>query len=156
MDDALRRIRCTADYQFGKGIGAKLFPTNVKVVYSRNTGRIRYIYLNKERLATLRPTDGTFSLSLTGAKRITENSKSARCIVTVQSDVSKFIAEGGDVFAAHVVKVDGDVRAKDEVIVVNEDCEVLAVGRAFLSAEEMRAFGRGVAVKVRRGNAEEG
>jgi uncharacterized protein with predicted RNA binding PUA domain len=156
LDDALRRIRSTADYQFGKGIGAKLFPTNVKVVYSRNTGRIRYIYLNKERLATLRPTDGTFSLSLTGAKRITENSKSARCIVTVQSGVSKFIAEGGDVFAAHVVKVDDDVRAKDEVIVVNEDCKVLAVGRAFLSAEEMRAFRRGVAVKVRRGNAEEG
>ncbi len=156
MDDALRRIRCTADYQFGKGVGAKLFPTNVEVAYSPNTGRIRYIYLNKERLATLRPTDGMLSLSLAGAKRIIESSKSARCIVTVRSDVSKFIAEGGDVFAAHVVKVDDEVRAKDEVIAVNEDGGVLAVGRAFLSAEEMKAFRRGVAVKVRRGNAEEG
>jgi 7-cyano-7-deazaguanine tRNA-ribosyltransferase len=128
----------------------------VKVVYSPNTGRIRYTYLNKERLATLRPTDGMFSLSLAGAKRIIENSKSARCIVTVQSAVSKFIGEGGDVFAAHVTMVDDDVRAKDEVIVVNEDGKVLAVGRTFLSAEEMRAFKRGVAVKVRRGNAEEG
>ena len=155
MSDALRRIQCTADYQFGKGVGDTLFPTNVKVVYSQNTGRIRYIYLDKERLATPRPTDGKLSLSLAGAKRIVENS-TPRCIVTVKSDVSKFIAEGGDVFAAHVVRVDDDVRAKDEVIVVNEDGEVLAVGRAFLSAEEMRAFRRGVAVKVRRGNAEEG
>ena len=32
---------------------------------------------------------------------------------------------------------------------------VLAVGRALLSADEMKAFKRGVAVKVRRGCAEE-
>jgi archaeosine-15-forming tRNA-guanine transglycosylase len=48
------------------------------------------------------------------------------------------------------------VRAKDEVIIVNEAGKVLAVGRAFLCAEEIRVFKRGVAVKVRRGSAEEG
>lgn len=152
MDDALRRIRGTAGYQFGRGVGAKLFPENVKILYSRNTGRIRYVLLGKERLATLRPTDGLFSLSLAGAKRI---AKHAKCLVTVRNDVSKFITEGGDVFAAHVVRVDDDVRARDEVIVVDEEDRVIAVGRAFLSAEEMKTFKRGVAVKVRRGNDEE-
>ena len=156
MEDDLRRIRCTADYQFGKGVGTKLFPETVKIAYSRNTGRIRYVYLDGERLATLRPTDGLFSLSIAGAKRLVEKAKSARNILTVRNDVSKFIVEGGDVFAAHVVKVDYDVRAKDEIIVVNENGEVLAVGRAFLCAEEVRAFKKGVAVKVRRGSAEEG
>lgn len=155
MDEVLRRIRCTADYQFGKGVGSKLFPETVKILYSRRTGRIRYIYLDKERLATLRPTDGLFSLSLAGARRIYESAKPARCFVRVRNDVSKFIAEGGDVFAAHVVDVDDDVRAKDEVIVLGEGSEVLAVGRAFLSADEMKAFKRGVAVKVRRGSADE-
>jgi len=133
-----------------------LFPETVKIAYSRNTGRIRYVYLDGERLATLRPTDGLFSLSIAGAKRLVEKAKSARNILTVRNDVSKFIVEGGDVFAAHVVKVDYDVRAKDEIIVVNENGEVLAVGRAFLCAEEVRAFKKGVAVKVRRGSAEEG
>ena len=38
-----------------------------------------------------------------------------------------------------------------EVIVVDEDSEVLAVGRAVLSGIEMKAFKRGVAVKVRHG-----
>lgn len=152
MDEALRRIRSTADYQFGKGTGTRLFPSNVKILYSQNTGRIRYVLLDNERLATLRPTDGLFSLSITGAKRI---AKQAKCLVTIRNDVSKFISEGGDVFAAHVVKVDDEVRAKDEAIIVNEKGEVLAVGHAFLSAEEMKAFKRGVAVKVRRGSAEE-
>lgn len=152
LDDALRRIRGTADYQFGKGVGAKLFPEDVKILYSRNTGRIRYVLLGNERLTTLRPTDGLFSLSLVGAKRIVEH---AECTVTIKNDVSKFIAEGGDVFAVHIVRVDDCVRARDEVIVADEEGSVLAVGHALLSAEEMKAFRRGVAVKVRRGNAEE-
>lgn len=155
MDEALKRIRATADCQFGKGTGAKLFPNNVEIEYSRNTGRLRYIYLDGKRLATLRPTDGLFSLSIEGARCILENPKSVKCCVKVRKDVSKFIAEGGNVFAVHVVKVNNDVRAKDEVIVVDDKGRLLAVGRAVLSAAEMPAFKIGVAVKVRRGVAEE-
>jgi predicted RNA-binding protein (TIGR00451 family) len=155
LEEALRRIKSVADYQFGKDVGAKLFPENVEIIHSKRTGRIRYVYLDGKRLATLRPTDGLFSLSILGAKRIVEQASSARCFVTVRADVSKFIAEGGDVFAKHVVKADGDIRPKDEVIVVDESGEVLAVGRAALSGDEMIAFARGVAVKVRRGCVEE-
>jgi len=71
--------------------------------------------------------------------------------VTVQNGVSKFIAQGGDVFAVHVVKVDDEIRAKEEVIVKDEAGNVLAVGRALLSSVEMTAFKIGVAVKVRHG-----
>jgi len=144
-----------ADYQFGKGVGNKLFPENVEIVYSKRTGRIRYVYLDRKRLATLRPTDGLFSLSITGAKQIAGKVDSAKCLVTVQNDVSKFIAEGGDVFAVHVVKADDEIHPKDEVIVVDEGDKVLAVGRAVLSGEEIKAFKSGVAVKVRRGCNEE-
>jgi uncharacterized protein with predicted RNA binding PUA domain len=155
LEDALRRIRSVADYQFGKRVGAKLFPENVEIIYSKRTGRIRYIYLNGERLATLRPTDGLFSLSIKGAKRIAENPRSAKCFVTIQNDVSEFIAEGGDAFAAHIVKADDEIRSKGEVIVVDEAGKVLAVGRAVLSSGEMKSFKVGVAVKVRRGCKEE-
>lgn len=155
MEDALRRIRSVADYQFGKGVGAKLFPENVEIAYSKRTGRIRYIYLNGKRLATLRPTDGLFSLSIKGAKRIAENAGSAKCFVTVQNNVSRFIAEGGDVFAVHVVKADYQIRPKDEVIIVDEGGRVLAVGRSVLSSEEIKSFKVGVAVKVRRGCKED-
>ena len=144
-----------ADYQFGKGVGAKLFPDGVEILFSKRTGRIRYVYLKSKRLATLRPTDGLFSLSVAGAKRIAENAVSAKCFVTVRDDVAEFIADGGDVFAVHIVKADREIRAKDEVIVVDGSGKVLAVGRAVLSGEEMEAFKIGVAVKVRRGCKEE-
>jgi predicted RNA-binding protein (TIGR00451 family) len=156
LEDTLRRIRSIANYQFGKGIGMKLFPKNAEISYSKRTGRIRYAYLEGKRLVTLRPTDGLFSLSIAGAKRIAENKALAKCFVTVRDDVSDFIAKGGDVFAAHVVKVDDEIRPKDEVVVVNNEGEVLAVGRALLSCDEMKAFKKGVAVKVRRGCLQEG
>jgi uncharacterized protein with predicted RNA binding PUA domain len=155
VDNALIRIRDIADYQFGKAVGAELFPENVDIVYSKATGRIRYLNLDGERLATLRPTDGLFALSITAARRLAENRDFARCFVTVQNDVAEFIADGGDVFAAHVVKADKEIHAKDEVVVVDEDYRVLAVGRALLSSSEMSAFKIGVAVKVRRGRGKE-
>jgi uncharacterized protein with predicted RNA binding PUA domain len=156
LEEALRRIRSVADYQFGKGVGKRLFPKGVEIAFSRRTGRIRYVYSVGKRLATMRPTDGLFSLSITGAKRIVEIDRSVKCFVTVQNGVSKFIAEGEDVFAAHVVRADDEIRSKDEVIVLDEAGMVLAVGRAVLSGGEMKVFKRGVAVKVRHGCAEEG
>ncbi|MGD8565029.1 MAG: hypothetical protein PVF96_01615, partial [Candidatus Bathyarchaeota archaeon] len=107
--------------------------------------------LGGKRLATFRPTDGLFSLSIAGAKRILTSPDSARCFVYVLDDVSEFIGAGGDVFAKHVVEADTNIRPMDEVIVVNIKGEILAVGRATLSGDEMTAFKIGVAVKVRHG-----
>ncbi len=151
MENQLGKVRSITDYQFGKGVGVKLFPDAIEIQRSPRTGRIRYINLDGQRLATLRPTDGLLSLSINAAKFMVENTPQAKCFVTVQNAVSKYIAAGGDVFAVHVVKVDPEVRAKDEVIAVDEDKKVLAVGRTVLSSAEMLAFKTGVAVKVRHG-----
>ena len=152
--DNLAKVRSIADYQFGKGVGVQLFPDDIEIQYSPRTGRIRFINLNGERLATLRPTDGVLSLSLKAAQTMAEKISFAKCFVIVKNDVSKFIAAGGDVFAVHVVKVDEEVGAKDEVIALDEDGNVLAVGRTMLSSEEMKAFKTGVAVKIRHGTKE--
>jgi conserved protein with predicted RNA binding PUA domain len=93
-------------------------------------------------------------LSIAAARLMVEQYHLARYLVTVRTDVAQYVADGGDVFAAHVVKVDDGVRAKDEVIVVDEGVRVVAVGRAFLSGAEMCAFKIGVAVKVRHGCGE--
>jgi uncharacterized protein with predicted RNA binding PUA domain len=151
IDNALQRVRSVADYQFGRGVGQGLFPNSVDILFSKATGRIRYVNLNGERLATLRPTDGLLSLSVTAAKLLVERLGFTGYLVTVRNDVSEFVADGGDVFAAHVVKVYDTIHAKDEVIIVDEGGRVLAVGRALLSGSEMRAFKIGVAVKVRHG-----
>ncbi len=158
MDDqtaALLKIRSIADYQFGKGVGKTLFPENVEIVYSKGTGRIRYVYLDGRRLVTLRPTDGLFSLSIEGARRMIGGVESPRMWVKVQKEAAPFVIKGRSVFARHVVDADEEIRPREEVIVVGEEGEVLAVGRAILTGREMKAFKRGVAVKVRRGVAEE-
>lgn len=150
----LMKIRSVADYQFGKGAGEALFPQDVEVEVSKKTGKIRYIYLNGVRLATLRATDGYFTLSLKGAKRLIESMEKAGLYVIVNEEAEPFIASGRSVFAKYVEDADEEIHPEDEVIVLNSKREVIAVGKAKLSGRGMKAFKTGVAVKVRRGVAE--
>ena len=154
LHNPLQKIRSIADYQFGSGVGETLFPDNVEISFSKRTGRMRHIYLGSKLLATLRPTDGFFSLTIEGARRILKV-KPHRLWVRVQDDVADFIADGRSVFAKHIVDCDEEIRPEEEVIVVDDEGGVLAVGRAVLTGKEMRAFKRGVAVRVRRGLDEE-
>jgi conserved protein with predicted RNA binding PUA domain len=154
MENAKDRVRSIADYQFGRGVGTKLFPEEITIQLSPRTGRIRYINLDGERLATLRPTDGLLSLSIKAAETMAKDIPEAKCFVTVKNEVASYIAKGGDVFAVHVIKVDDEVGAKDEVIAIDEDHQVLAVGRTLLSSGEIRAFKTGAAVKTRHGTKE--
>ncbi|MFQ6076345.1 MAG: PUA domain-containing protein [Candidatus Bathyarchaeia archaeon] len=151
----LQKIRSVANYQFARGVGVALFPDGVEMSYSRRTGRIRHVYLNGVLLATLRPKDGMFSLTIAGARRMASILPPPRMRVVVREDVERFIVEGGNVFAKHVVGADPEIRPQEEVIVTNSKDEVLAVGRALLTGREMPAFKRGVAVRTRKG-AEEG
>jgi predicted RNA-binding protein (TIGR00451 family) len=147
----LLKLRSIGNYQFGKGAGRVLFSNRVALVHSRETGKIRLIYLNDKLLATLRPRDGQLALALEGAKLLLSKRKSLPAYVTVRNDVGVFIKTGRNVFARHVSHVDEALRPEDEVIVLDEDRNLLAVGRAALSGEEMKAFKFGVAVRVRRG-----
>ena len=152
--DALQKIRSVADYQFGKGVGTKLFPDETKIVYSKNTGKIRHIHLGDELLATLRPPTGLFILTVAGAKHLAREVKPLRYWVKVQNDVEEFVSKGRSVFAKHVVDADPEIRPNDEVMVINGGNQVLAAGKAVLSGEEMVPFSRGIAVRVRHGVAE--
>ena len=148
---SLRKIRVVAEYQFGTGVGSKLFPAEVKIVYSKRTGRIRHVYLKEQLLATLRPTDGLFSLSLEGAKRLLKIVPRPKLRVVIQKEVSSIIRKGGNVFAKHVLEADHELLPRDEAIIVDADDNILAIGRTVLNGQEMLSFKRGVAVKVRRG-----
>jgi predicted RNA-binding protein (TIGR00451 family) len=152
--DALRKIRCVADYQFGKDVGARLFPDTLRIVYSKNTRKIRHIHLKEELLATLRPTTGLLALTIAGAKQLVRTVNPTPYWVRVHDDAEPFVAQGRSAFAKHVTDADPEIRPQDEVFVINSKNEVLAVGRALLSGTEMKAFSRGTAVRVRRGVTE--
>ena len=150
----MERARAIANYQFECDVGSVLFPEDVKITYSKKTGRLRHFYLDGTVIATLRPTDGFLSLTLAGARRLVEALPPLRFRVVVRDDVVKFIAEGKDVFAKHVVDADPMLRAGEEALVTSPSGEVVAVGKALLTGREMLGFKRGVAVKVRKGRGE--
>ncbi|HDO42103.1 MAG TPA: pseudouridine synthase [Candidatus Bathyarchaeota archaeon] len=152
---ALERIRKIADYQFGKGVGEKLFPKEVEIVRSKRTGKIKYIYFNGTLLATLNPLTGLFTLTIEGAKRVLAAMQPKRLWVQIRDEAVPFVERGSDVFVKHIINLDEEIRPGEEVIVIDGKGEVIAVGRAILSGIEMKAFKRGVAVKVRRGRSED-
>ncbi|MEM3506441.1 MAG: PUA domain-containing protein [Candidatus Bathyarchaeia archaeon] len=147
----LIKLISIGNYQFGKPIGNYLFSPYISVTHSKRTGRIRLIYEGENLIATLRPTDGLLALSLYGAKIILKKTKPPRLRVQVEKSVADFIKDGRNVFAKHVIKADPNIHPSDEVIVVTQEDELLGVGKAVLSGEEMIAFKNGVAVKIRKG-----
>lgn len=147
----LLKLRAIADYQFGSGSGCLLFPDyRVKIARSSRTNRTRYVYVDGSLIATVRPKDGHLTLTIEGARALLSGLKN-RYTVQVKTEAIPAVKRGGNVFAKHVVTADGEIRPGDEVLVIDEQGSLIAVGRAVLNGEEMVAFKSGIAVKTRRG-----
>jgi predicted RNA-binding protein (TIGR00451 family) len=147
----LRKLRGIANYQFGKELGNAVFKRSIELTRSRKTGKIRHIFRDGKLIATLRARDGFLALTPHGADVILRVMKDPPRLVTVRTDVADFIKAGRSVFAKHVLSADSSIHPQDEVMVVDEKRELLAVGRAILAGSEMTQFKRGIAVKTRRG-----
>ncbi|HEX9710644.1 MAG TPA: DUF5591 domain-containing protein [Candidatus Thermoplasmatota archaeon] len=98
------------------------------------------LHAGGEQLAQHVPARGRLSLTLAGARRVAEGGGYR---VRIEDFKLK-----GDIFAVGVERADPEVRAGDEVAVVQGD-RVVAAGTARMSAGEMAAARRGVAVAVR-------
>jgi len=150
--DERSALRTVADYQFGAGAGAALFPEADLVAARTSSGRPQQLFTaggqsDGRRLVSY-GTDGRFTLGLAGGRRLHESL--GRPTVAVGEESVPFVRDGKNAFARFVQGVDDDVRPGDEVLVVH-DGSLLAVGRAELPADAMRAFDTGVAVSVREG-----
>ncbi|UWG50986.1 tRNA modification protein [Halalkaliarchaeum sp. AArc-CO] len=146
----LASLRTVADYQFGAGAGKALFPPEEELTVRRSTGgRPRQIVAEEGRLVSY-GVDGRFTLGIAGGRRLYEALEGSYTVV-VGDESEPFVRDGKNVFAKFVAEVDDDVRSRDEVVVIHEAGHVLAVGRAELSADGMRTFETGMAVKVREG-----
>ncbi|RLG21515.1 pseudouridine synthase [Methanosarcinales archaeon] len=147
---ALKKVRMIADYQFGRGSGRVLFPHNVDFTFS-STGRVRQIKLSGEHVATLRAKDGLLVLGMRGGEMLKSFHRPMRHRVVLSEEAVPFVREGRSAFAKFVVSCDKEIRGRDEVLVVDESDELLAVGEAMLCAREMMEAMKGVAVKIRHG-----
>lgn len=149
--DDLRKIKAIADYQFGVGAGEALFKGNIKIEKSKKTGKIRHIYDKGVIIANMRASDSFLVLSKEGAKRLHNSMPYPENRVVVNEDSVPFARDGKSVFAKFVVDCDENIRSNDEVLIVSEDDELLAYGKALLCAHEMGDFNTGQAVKTRKG-----
>ena len=146
----LAQVRTMADYQFGKGCGVALFPDDATFQLSK-TKRVRQILHKDKRIATVRARDGTLTLSLYGAEFVKGCVPKEALKVVVCEDAVPFVSKGKTAFAKHVVEMDQNLRAGEEVLVVDESNELIATGQLLLSPDEISILDKGGAVDIRRG-----
>ena len=150
MNDAdLPALRTLADYQFGAGAGTGLFPSADSLRIQRSSsGRPRQVLSEDGRIVSL-GLDGRFTLGIEGGRRLVGTLEAPAYRVVVGDESEPFVRDGKNVFNKFVARVDETVRAGDEVAIVHERGDVLAVGRAELDAAAIRDFETGMAVSVR-------
>ena len=150
-EEELDFLREIADYQFHVDIGEKLFSSGTLLKISRNTGKIREV-LNSRGLtiATVRASTYTFVLKVSSALEIMKHVSPPKLRAVVADEVAQDIVKNGStVFSRHILAIDENLRAGDEVIVTDESDNLLCVGRLVLSPYEILHFIRGPAIKVR-------
>ena len=151
---ALRKLKGISDYQFGPDITDILFNDldKIKIIRSKYTGKIRYIHLKEDLLLTLKPTNGFFTLGFLAADMIIKSTSTPKLRAVVLNEISEFIREGRNVFCKHILDIDEYLRPNDEIIVVNQEQEILAIGRVKIPIPYIKYFNRGVGIDVRKGN----
>ncbi|MFQ5919298.1 MAG: tRNA guanosine(15) transglycosylase TgtA [Thermoplasmata archaeon] len=148
----LTRARAIADYQFGPEASDALLHGNVEFATSKRTHRVRNVHANGTHVLSLRASDGLYTLKWAGGQRIHTAIASPGLRVVVETDTAPFNRQGRSVFAKFVTEADPDLRPGEEVLVVDQEDALLAVGRTLMNREEMLAFSVGPAVKVREGS----
>jgi len=148
----LAMVRMIADYQFGKGIGKELFPDGATFQLSR-TKRVRQVLHSGNRIATARAKDGFFTLSIEGASVIHRLLPGKKLRVVISEEAAPFVEKGKTAFIKHVIEIDPELRAGEEVLVTDEADRLLATGQLLLSPAELLALDSGAAVDVRVGIA---
>ncbi|WP_152421101.1 PUA domain-containing protein [Natronolimnohabitans innermongolicus] len=151
----LPQLRVIADYQFGAGAGEALFPSGESLRVKRTTsGRPEQIHADAGRIVSF-GTDGRFTLGLEGGRRLHDVLSHPAYRVVVDDESEPFVRDEKNVFAKFVLEAGEEIRPGDEVLVVHERGELIAVGTAQLAAEAIADFETGMAVNVREGASAE-
>ncbi|MFX0095345.1 MAG: tRNA guanosine(15) transglycosylase TgtA [Candidatus Hodarchaeota archaeon] len=144
------RIKAMIEYQFGKGASQSL--ENLRFERSKRTAVPRKIKTSQnEILANLRANDFFIVPTLQLGQILHQNLRPPQMRVIAQADAVPFIRKGKTFFAKFVEGVDPQIRAEDEVLVIDMNNALIALGKAVLGADEMIAFSTGVAVQTRIG-----
>lgn len=132
----LHMLRSIARYQFNSKKADALVPDNVKLI-----GRFdRRLLVDGKQIATLHFNNGFYSLNLHGGEILRD--------IGVKWVKIGFDLKTNTLFSPGVEDAHEDIIPNDEVVIL-KDNDVLGVGKAVLSGEEMKSAVKGVAVKIR-------
>jgi len=144
------KIHSVAEYQFCKGAGEVLTDGELNYVKNRK-GRIRNVMLDGDHILSRRHYDGFFTLKKAGARLLREHFESPLLRTQVTKDSAEYNSQGHNVFAKFVTDMWSDLREGDETIVVDEDDELVATARTFLTKKEVEVYDTGLAARTREG-----
>ncbi len=144
-----RKLRALLAYQWGIRDISKASFSEMMMKVSKATGKIRHVKKQNEILFTLVPTTGLLTPTYEGGQALRGWGIGRDYIVTMDNDAAEFVVKGKSALAKFVKDASPNLRAGEDVLLVDELGELLAVGRANLSGNEMLSFSRGVAVVTR-------
>lgn len=152
-EDYLARIQLSAvmDMQFGRGASEILRSGELRVVRSKNTGKIRNIYLDGQHILSMRAGDGLFTLKIVGGRLIHSTLSPPKMRVIVDEDSAQYNRQGFNVFPRFIISADPELRPGDECLVVTEEDELVAIGTLVMPVQDISYFRSGIAVRVRAG-----
>jgi len=145
----LEKVRASLDYQFGFEIGKKIFSDNCIVERSNKTGKIQRIKENNELVAIMRAKDGFIIPKGTSLKKIHKAIPFPFRRITVCEEGEEFATSGKTIFSKFVLDCDSEIRAGDEVLVVNKKDKLFGIANIELCAREILEFNTGKAGKIR-------
>lgn len=146
----LRKLSIMVDYLFGAGVSKALPKSDLRLVYSRRSGRLKLVFHHGKLFATVK-TSGSMALTLYGAGILSKSPKFKEDCVQVADEVSEFVRSGRSVFCKFVVFAGSNILPRNEVAVIDSKGRVLGVGTAIMNGKHMTSFKTGAAVKVRSG-----
>jgi conserved protein with predicted RNA binding PUA domain len=144
--DPILKIKYTLDALFGNGV-SKYLPKDIKITYSKRTGRIQHVYENETLLCTLR-IDGGLAITPYFAQILLKSRNFRENCLEVDADSKPFVEDGKSVFCKNVVWCGKNILIGADVPVLYRD-KVIAVGRSVLSSRMIKSLKRGAAVKIR-------
>ncbi|MCE4617927.1 MAG: hypothetical protein F7C37_00615 [Desulfurococcales archaeon] len=141
----LRVLRARAAYQWDWRVAEALLPSPEGFQIDVVRGRIRYVIFKGAVYLTLRPNDGLFSPSKAAAERIIRSSQPPRYRIIIRGDREI----RGSILARDVVSIDPDLKPGDEVVIVDQEDNLVGVGRLRVPPSMIEGLMYGEVARVR-------
>ncbi len=141
------QLEATLEWRYGRPLARALVSSGLRGERSQRTGRLRWA-TRDGRPSFVFGNDAIPRPTFAGGDLLRTHVPPSRERVVVATDAVPFVREGRSLFARFVQGADPTLVPGMSTLLVDEQDELLAVGRLLLAPHEMRTLRRGVAVRV--------